>query len=142
MAAAPMKSRCDCKALTPSCQASSPWYVCTSLTSTSCTNYGLVTSGPRGQLEVHDPAAAARQAGDEKAAQAWEQGFAAKEGTGRTERYVLLNAAAVEKMQAASTNLAQNQDSMHGPLPKRPKSGGSDDCIAKPEVKRVRREPS
>ncbi len=125
-------------------------------------HYGLVTSGPRGRLEVRDPAAAARQAGDEKAAQAWEQGFAAKEGARRTKQYMLLDAAAVEKMQAASMSLAQNpnmyglssfleeckadrtteQDTKVEYGCKRPKSEGSDDCQAEPEVKRVKREPS
>jgi hypothetical protein len=50
-------------------------------------------------MEVRDPAATAREAGDEEAARTWERAFPATE----TRLYRLLDAAAVEKLQAAST---------------------------------------
>ncbi|KAI0398709.1 hypothetical protein F4802DRAFT_170980 [Xylaria palmicola] len=74
-------------------------------------HYGLVTCMPDDELEVRDPAAAAREAGDENAAQAWEQGFPAeKEGEEPQKRYMLLDADAVKKMWAASTNLAKRRN--------------------------------
>ncbi|KAL2281238.1 hypothetical protein FJTKL_11683 [Diaporthe vaccinii] len=69
-------------------------------------HYGLATRAPGGRLEVRDPAAAAREAGDEAAARAWERGFAAK----ATRQYRLLDPAAVGKLQAASTRLAQKKN--------------------------------
>jgi hypothetical protein len=40
-------------------------------------HYALVTCGPDGQPEARDPAAVARELGDERAALAWERGFPA-----------------------------------------------------------------
>ncbi|KAH8742577.1 hypothetical protein F5883DRAFT_669107 [Diaporthe sp. PMI_573] len=74
-------------------------------------HYAIVTRRPDGQLDVRDPAAAAREAGDEKAAQAWERGFPAQEeGEEPKKRYVVLEADAVEKMMAASTTLARRRN--------------------------------
>ncbi|KAL2277539.1 hypothetical protein FJTKL_15372 [Diaporthe vaccinii] len=78
-------------------------------------HYGLVTRGADGQLEVRDPAAAAREAGDEEAALAWERGFpAVNRSEGQDERaqkrYVLLDVAAVEKIHAASTTVARKRN--------------------------------
>ncbi|KAH8755034.1 hypothetical protein F5883DRAFT_571739 [Diaporthe sp. PMI_573] len=69
-------------------------------------HYGLATRGPDGQLEVRDPAVAAREAGDEAAARAWERGFQAK----ATRQYQPLDAAAVEKLQAASARLTKTKN--------------------------------
>jgi hypothetical protein len=54
-------------------------------------HYGLVTRGPDGQLEVRHPAAAAHEAGDETAAEAWERGFEERV----TREYRLLDTATV-----------------------------------------------
>ncbi|KAL2285933.1 hypothetical protein FJTKL_07425 [Diaporthe vaccinii] len=78
-------------------------------------HYELVTRSANGQLEVRDPAAAARDAGDEKAALAWERGFPAENRSeGQDEqaqkRYVLLGVAAVKKTHTASTTLARKRN--------------------------------
>ncbi len=74
--------------------------------------YGLVTRNTAGQLEVHDPAMAARASGDTEAAQAWEAGIGALPPwtPGKAERTdrntLLLDSAAVETMWAAAAELA------------------------------------
>ncbi|KAH8743528.1 hypothetical protein F5883DRAFT_592642 [Diaporthe sp. PMI_573] len=74
-------------------------------------HYAIVTRRPDGQLDVRDPGAAAREAGDEKAAQAWERGFPEQEeGEEPKKRYAVLDADAVEKMLAASTTLATRRN--------------------------------
>ncbi|KAI0466868.1 hypothetical protein F4859DRAFT_286880 [Xylaria cf. heliscus] len=70
-------------------------------------HYGLVTRAPGGQLEVRDPAAVAREAGDDPAARTWERAFPAAQAQ---ISYRLLDAAAVEKLEAASTRLAQKKN--------------------------------
>jgi hypothetical protein len=65
-----------------------------------------VTRAPDGQLEVRDPAAVARDAGDDAAANTWARAFTATE----MRRYPLLDAPAVEKLLAASTRLARRKN--------------------------------
>jgi hypothetical protein len=55
---------------------------------------------------VHDPAAVAREAGDDAAANTSTRAFSATE----TRQYRLLDTAAVEKLQAASTRLVQHKN--------------------------------
>ncbi|KAJ9133177.1 hypothetical protein NKR23_g10910 [Pleurostoma richardsiae] len=80
---------------------------------------GLVTRDATGRLEVHDPGAAARAAGDEEAASAWENGIGklpAWSGKGEEgeQRYcrntMLLGAAAVEIMWAAAEKLSAQEN--------------------------------
>ncbi|RMD44114.1 hypothetical protein DV735_g983, partial [Chaetothyriales sp. CBS 134920] len=79
---------------------------------------GLVTRDARGQLQVDDPAAAARVAGDEEAAEAWERGVGAlpawtdmgeEEGRRYRRNTMLLDVAAVNTMWAAAAEIAAHK---------------------------------
>ncbi|KAK7717709.1 hypothetical protein SLS64_003204 [Diaporthe eres] len=75
--------------------------------------------GPDGPLEVHDPPAFAREAGDEKAARAWELGFPAKkelDGRWSQIQYMLLDADAIETMRAATTILSRKPNEIEHSL--------------------------